>query len=214
MRALEVARALRDPTGCTSQAAARFLEGLAAVPAIAPDDVAALTQRFAAHQRRPPPAFFGDVARHLEGSLRAGGGVSLSAAGAAVLADGFARARCDDGAKALSLACLSVAPTEHLAPQELLRFARGALDLGAQGDPGVRGFLLLKLRGAAPAMAVEDLADAGALLAAMGIFSPELSDAIQLQLTKNYSLFKLRELRKLLPHFRAWRLGTVQKKAI
>ncbi|CAE8712997.1 unnamed protein product [Polarella glacialis] len=267
MRALEVARALR-PGADPSHAAAKFLEGLAtcaagalggsggarrmgeaALPAMgfSLDDAAALTQRFARHQPQPPPAFFSQVAAHIEGAVReasatqhlaqtawtagfqaprscdgaetAAAGAAITGTAAVVFADAFARSRCHEAISALGLLCLSTSPTASLSAGDVLRFGRScfllsqALGEPALQEPAVRAFLLMRTKQAVWQMEACDLAELSQLLASAGIYSSDLSDAIELQLRGNPWAFSPPDLQRLLPHFRTWGLGKTQKKA-
>lgn len=215
-RLLEVARALRQDAD-TTRAAALCLGVLAASPPPLADDVAALAQRFARHRRPPPQAFFSDVALHLERSLRSGAAEStLSGTGVAVLADAFAEAHCGGESvnTALGLACLSTPPTTVVGSQELLRLTRACLLLGGSLDThAIRSFLLMRLQVTAPNMEACDLAEAARVLAQAGLYSPDLSRAVDLMLSGSPWNFQPPDLLKLLQHFKRWKLGPLQRKA-
>eukprot|EP00927_Polykrikos_kofoidii_P038524 TRINITY_DN32910_c0_g1_i1.p1 TRINITY_DN32910_c0_g1~~TRINITY_DN32910_c0_g1_i1.p1 ORF type:complete len:834 (-),score=127.23 TRINITY_DN32910_c0_g1_i1:7-2508(-) len=208
MRALEIARSLRagaDPV----LASVHFLKCLASNFAI--DDAAVLTERFTHTVPRPPPSFFVEVAAHVEIAVRAGGHVS--APSVVEFADAFARARTTDAVRTLGLVCLAAPRDNGVAPADLIRLASACEKLGAQDDPGVRGFLLMRLQAVASKLEARSLAECASLLARLGIFSPHLSDAIEHCLVDNPWMFDLPDALKLLPHYNAWRLGPLHKRA-
>ncbi|CAE8724504.1 unnamed protein product, partial [Polarella glacialis] len=197
---------------------------------------AALTQRFARHQPQPPPAFFSQVAAHIEGAVREASATqhlaqtawtagfqapsaAITGTAAVVFADAFARSRCHEATSALGLLCLSTSPTASLSAGDVLRFGRSCFLLSqavgepALQEPAVRAFLLMRTKQAVWQMEACDLAELSQLLASAGIYSSDLSDAIELQLRGNPWAFSPPDLQRLLPHFRTWGLGKTQKKA-
>ena len=197
------------------------------------EDAASLALRFARHAPPPPRRFFEEVASCLEAPLREAAAerpvalpVSLSrdeetdsvlatGTSAVVLADAFARTRCDEGIKVLGLVCLSAPPNLSISPVEVLQLIESLSLLGPQAfrDPAVRSFLLMRLQEASSQMDACSLAQCGRYLAEAGLYSPELSEEIAQHLAANPWCFTPGELQDLLPHFQTWKLGEVHKKA-
>lgn len=213
MRVIDVARVLRTPGGDRRKLAEQFLGIL---PSVTLDDAAVLAQRFAKHPEPPPREFFLHVATHFKTVLCADGalpGKTPGVEGAALLADAFAHVRFVEGNDVLGLLCLSASTTDSLAAHDLIIFAESCLALGAHHDAAIRSFLVMKIRLTAGRMEIRDLVRMSVVLAHMNIFSLELASSIELHLLGEPYGFDVEDLILLLPHYKKWNLGIVQKKA-